>query len=298
MSNITLLDGGMGQELIRRSERAPTPMWSTQVMIDAPELVAEVHADFIAAGARVSTANSYALHHDRLAGSGQEHLFEALLRTSVDLAVAARDAAPGGGRVAGSIGPLRASYRPDLHPPAEEAVDLYAEVATILAPGCDLLICETVASLDHAHSVLVGAKVAGLPVWLSLTVDDAEGRRLRSGEPLAAALDIAAERADAILVNCSTPEAIPAALDVLAGSGLPFGAYANGFERITEAFLQDRPTVASLSARRDLTPERYAQHALRWADTGATLIGGCCEVGPDHIAAVGQALRDAGHALV
>ncbi len=296
MSNITLMDGGMGQELIHRAGGAPTSLWATQVMIERPELIGTVHDDFFAAGARLAKTNSYAVHRDRLIGSGFEDRFAPLLRTAVEQATAARDRA-GGGSIAGCLGPLRASYRPDLHPPAEEAMDLYCEVATILAPGCDLLICETVASLDHARGALMGAQWGGLPVWLSLTVDDGDGTRLRSGEPLAAALDLAGLGAAAILVNCTTPESIPAALAILSRAGLPFGAYANGFERITDAFLQDRPTVDTLAARRDLSPERYAEHALRWADLGATLIGGCCEVGPSHIAATARALAAAGHTL-
>ncbi|SNR65296.1 homocysteine S-methyltransferase family protein [Puniceibacterium sediminis] len=296
MSVITLMDGGMGQELIHRAGGAPTPLWATQVMIDTPDLVGAVHDDFFAAGARMAKTNSYAVHRDRLVGTGYEDRFAALLRTSVDQAVASRDRA-GGGLAAGCLGPLRASYRPDLHPPAEEAIPLYAEVAQILTPGCDLLICETVASLDHARSVLKGASSAGLPVWLSLTVMDTDGTRLRSGEPLAAVQEIAQGGAQAILVNCSAPEAIPAALQILSHASLPFGAYANGFERITPEFLLDKPTVESLSARRDLTPEIYADHVLRWADIGATLIGGCCEVGPAHIAAVAQSLTAAGYKL-
>ncbi len=296
MSAITLMDGGMGQELIHRSGRAPSPLWATDVMIDTPDLVGTVHDAFFAAGARMAKTNSYALHRDRLHGTEHADRFTDLLRLSVSQAVASRDRA-GGGLVAGCIGPLRASYRPDLHPPVPEATVLYAEVARLLAPGCDLLICETVASLDHARSILSGALQADLPVWLSLTVEDSDGTRLRSGEPLSEALDIAQQGAASILVNCSAPETIPAALQVLAKSGLPFGAYANGFEAITPEFLQDRPTVASLSARRDLTPEIYATHALRWADLGATLIGGCCEVGPAHIEAVAERLASAGHTL-
>jgi S-methylmethionine-dependent homocysteine/selenocysteine methylase len=91
---------------------------------------------------------------------------------------------------------------------------------------------------------------------------------------------------------------MPAALNALKGAGLPFGAYANGFTRITEDFLKDKPTVDSLEARRDLGPEAYARHALAWVDMGATIVGGCCEVGPAHIAELARALRTAGHRVV
>lgn len=295
MTDITLLDGGLGQELVHRAGDTPTNLWSTQVMIDHPGLVQQVHADYFAAGATVATTNTYAIHRDRLADDAQDS-FAALHAQALAEATAARDA-HGSGRIAGSIGPLIASYRPDIHPPAARAVPLYAEVAQLLAPTCDLLICETVASLAHARAVLDGAKDKGLPVWLSITVDDRDGRRLRSGEPVGGILPIAYEGAAAVLVNCSAPEAIHASLAILSRGNLPCGAYANGFERITSDFLQDKPTVATLSSR-DLSPAAYATHAMRWIDAGATIVGGCCEVGPAHIAAVAQAITAAGHRIV
>lgn len=107
-----------------------------------------------------------------------------------------------------------------------------------------------------------------------MTVDDADGTRLRSGEAVAAlAPVIAAHGPAAVLANCSVPEAMAAALEVLAGFGLPFGAYANGFTHIAPAFLADSPTVEALSARHDLTPEVYAGMAMSWVAQGATILG-------------------------
>lgn len=297
MSDVILLDGGMGQELVHRSGAAPTPLWATRVMLDHPGLVRAVHADYFAAGATVATVNSYAIHRDRLAGQGLEDQFESLLALALAEARAAREA-HGTGRIAGSLGPLRASYRPDLHPPHAQAVALYAEGARQLAPGVDLLLCETVASLAQARAVLEAALPTGLPVWLSVTVDDEDGRRLRSGERVAEVAAIARDGAAALLANCSAPEAMPAALAALARAGLPFGAYANGFHEITKDFLKDRPTVASLTARPDLSPAGYARSALGWVADGASIVGGCCEIGPAHIAELARQLRAAGHRIV
>lgn len=290
MTQITLLDGGMGQELVRRSGQTPTPLWSTQVMVDHPGMVAAVHADYRAAGATVHTANTYAIHRDRLAGTPLEDQFETLIASALQ-------EAQGTGRIAGSIGPLVASYRPDVHPAHDIAVPLYAEVAGLLAPQVDLIICETVASLAHARAALNGALPTGKPVWLSVTVDDEDGSRLRSGEPVAALLDIS-QSASALLANCSAPEAMSAAMDAFAKGDLPFGAYANGFTQITKDFLKNKPTVDALSARRDLGPDAYAAFALGWIDQGASIVGGCCEVGPAHIARLAQAIRDAGHQVI
>lgn len=297
MTTITLLDGGMGQELVHRAGDRPTPLWSTSVMMEHPGMVQTVHADYFDAGATIATTNTYCIHHDRLEKAGLDGQFAPLHEIALNEALAARRTA-GHGRIAGSIGPLVASYRPDTHPPHDEAVRKYAEVAQILAPHVDLILCETVASLAHARAILEGAATAGLPVWLSVTVDDLDGTRLRSGEPVAEAARLGAELgAAALLANCSAPEAMSAALDQLKTAGLPFGAYANGFTRITKEFLQDSPTVDALTARRDLGPETYARFVMGWVEQGATIVGGCCEVGPDHIREIARALTAAGHTI-
>lgn len=294
MRDIILLDGGMGQELIHRAGSRPTPLWSTQVMRDRPDLVRAVHDDYRAAGATVQTANTYAILRDRLAGSAFEDEFEALYDCALT-------AVAGPGAIAGSLGPLGASYRPDLLPDHEVAVAAYAEIATLLAPRVDILLGETIVSLAHAKAVLEAAKPMGKRVWLSFSVMDVDGSKLRSGEPLE---DVCAGLgdADAILVNCSVPEAVDTAVDVLAGvdalADKPFGAYANGFTHIADGFLGNRPTVDALTARKDLGPETYARFAMGWIDRGASIVGGCCEVGPAHISALGAAIRAAGHRIV
>jgi hypothetical protein len=86
----------------------------------------------------------------------------------------------------------------------------------------------------------------------------------------------------------------PAALKPL---GKPFGAYANGFTHISGNFLKDAPTVKELTHRHDLTPEKYADFAMAWVAQGATIVGGCCEVGPAHIRHLRARLRAEGHRL-
>lgn len=298
MSEITLLDGGMGQELVHRSGDVPTPLWSTQVMVDRHGLVAEVHRDYFDAGATVATTNTYAIHRDRLVPAGIEHRFAELHALALAEAQTARDTF-GRGRIAGSIGPLAASYRPELHPDPAEAVPLYREIADILADQSDLLILETVAGLAQTSAASQAAAATGKPFWVAFTVDDEDGTKLRSGEDVAEAAKLARDQgADALLANCSAPEAMPGALEKLMGHGLPIGAYANAFTQITKEFLRDEPTVDALHARRDMGPDVYADHAMKWVELGATIVGGCCETGPAHIAAIAARLEDSGHVIV
>jgi homocysteine S-methyltransferase len=284
--SLTFLDGGMGQELVKRASAAPTGLWATQVMVDQPELVRAVHAEYFAAGAEIATANTYAVHRDRFTGTPLAERFEDLHRTALRMAVEARDA-HGSGRVAGALGPLGWTYDPQAGLPSEQAAPLFAEIAAIHAEMAELLLIETAASVEQARGALIGACGAGLPVWLSVTVDDGAGDRLRSGEPVEAIAALAAEfPVEALLVNCSTPEAVTQALPHLAGAGLPFGAYANGFTKIAASYTEKFATVDALEARRDLDPAAYADFAARWSEMGATIIGGCCEVGPAHIRAL------------
>jgi S-methylmethionine-dependent homocysteine/selenocysteine methylase len=289
--DITLLDGGLGQELLARSAAAPTGLWSTQFLIDRPELVRELHSDYFSAGADVATTNSYAILPDRLCPFGLENRFVELQRLACQLAVSARDE-HGQGLVAGSMGPVGRSYRPDLAPPIEEAASLYAEIAAIQEPYVDIFLCETMSSVAQARGAVMGASSGRRPVWLAVSVDDEDGTRLRSGEAITEILPLLSEfDLAALLVNCSPPEAVSQALPLLAGQGIPLGAYANGFVKIAPDYLQEGATVDLLQARKNLGPEVYTQFAEDWIKQGATIIGGCCEVGPAHIEELAKRLK-------
>lgn len=286
---ITLLDGGMGQELVRRMGEA-TPLWAMQALIDAPELVRAVHDDFFAAGAEVATTNTYAVLPDRLAAFGLSERLGELIETGCRLAVEARDAA-GHGLVAGALGPLGFSYQPDNAPPPETAAEIYAEVARHHAPLVDVLIIETMSSVDQARGAMMGAGVVGKPIWLALSVDDGDGTKLRSGEDLADIAPLIAEFAPArVLLNCSRPEAVSEGLPILATLHPHVGAYANGFTRIADDFNAIGATTDLLSSRQDLGPAAYAAFAQDWVAAGARTVGGCCEVGPAHIAEMARCL--------
>ena len=281
--SITLLDGSIGQELVKGLGESPTPLWSMRVMLDRPDMVEAVHKSYFEAGAQIATLNSYPVLRDRLKNNGIEDQFEALHLQAQKIANAARDAF-GSGRIASSLGPLGASYRPDLAPPVDEAAKTYAEIIALQDDGVDLHLLETVSGLRLCEGILEGSKAAKKPVWLALSVSDDDGTKLRSGEALADVAPLVEKYAPAaVLLNCSTPEATNQGMSIIKDFGLPFGAYANGFTKITDAFKVVNQTVDTLQARTDLTPKAYADFAETWADMGATIIGGCCEVGPDHI---------------
>jgi homocysteine S-methyltransferase len=300
MTKITLLDGSIGQELVKLSGDKPTPLWSTSVMMNDPSLVLKVHDSYFQAGSTVATTNTYTLLPDRMekAGLGNDQL-DALITTAISLARESRDL-NGSGRIAGSIGPLEGSYRPQACPPVEQAAERYKQTVALLAPSVDVLLIETMSSVEQAEGALRACCGKGKPVWLGVTVDDHDGSRLRSLEPLEDLKPLVEQyQPDAVLIMCSRPEVITDALDTLRTFQKPFGAYANGFSCISKEFvMMDAPTVDALHARHDLTPQAYGDYCMKWIRQGATIIGGCCEVGPAHIAEVANRIRAAGYEIV
>lgn len=295
MSTVTLLDGAIGQEIVHRAGGRPTPLWSTSVMIDRPEIVRQVHALYFEAGATIATTNTYAVHRDRLEKHGLADRLPELLDTALSEADAARSTF-GSGRIAGALGPMGASYRPDICPPPEQAEAAYSEIVQIMDKRVDLFLIETASSVSQAEGALRGAAHGTKPVWLSVSVMDDDGSRLRSGEELVELARLVDRyRPQAVLVNCSRPEVVANGLAIIKSFGKPFGAYANGFTQITEAFLEESPTVDALEARNDLDPAAYAEFAMAWVGQGATIVGGCCEVGPNHIKELAHQLTVAGY---
>ena len=273
----------MGQELRKRTQAPTTPLWSAQVMRDEPALVATVHRDYIAAGADVITVNTYVATPQRLARDGDPAWFDSLHKAALDAAHSARDDSDRRVRIAGCLPPLVASYHAEHVPDDATCRRDYARLVEAQASGVDLFLAETMSLTREAVAAARAARASGLPAWIAFTVDDQDGTRLRSGESLIdAAKAVVDIGVDAILINCSAPEAITAAMPILAQQGIPFGGYANGFEAAAE--LEAGGTVDALSAREGMTPAVYAGHVQDWMDAGATLIGGCCEIGPAHIA--------------
>lgn len=294
---ITLLDGGMGQELLKRSSKDITPLWSTQVMIDEPDIVRDVHIDYIFAGARVITLNAYTMTPERLARDGQIEDFETLQVAAINAAISAREAA---GipevKIAGCLPPLVASYHAEVTPKYEAMLKSYSKIVAIQAPHVDVFLCETMSSIAEAKAALVAAKESGLPVWVSLTIEDNDQGLLRSGEALLDAVAMLDEfGADAKLLNCSKPEAILASWSKMKSDQGLTGAYGNGFTSIDS--LKPGGTVKSMQSRTDLGPAAYAEFAMEWVTNGAGLIGGCCEVGPAHIAELSKRLIENGYAV-
>jgi homocysteine S-methyltransferase len=286
-SQVTILDGAMGTELKARGAEVPdyrSSAWSAVALVRDPGAVKQVHRDYIDAGAQVVTANNYAVVPRLLVRVGMEDRLEELTRTACRLARTARDES---GRsdvqVAGSLPPLETTYRADLVPADGELGETYGRIARILGGEVDLALAETLTTAREAVAAARAARFAGFRIWVSwnLALDAA---RLRGGESLTTAVRaLDGLPVEAFLVNCvPTGHVLEALEELRAATDRPIGAYANSN---TNALNQE---ALDACAGTILGPEAYADVAASWVAAGATLIGGCCDTNPAHIAALAR----------
>jgi len=297
MPALTLLDGGTGRELKRIGAPFRQPEWSALALIEAPDLVRRVHQAYVDAGADVITTNSYALvpFHigaERFAADG-----ERLAALAGWLARQAAQAARRPVRVAASLPPICGSYRADWFDPVFARPILEVLVGA-LAPYVDHWQAETLSAISEAELVRAVLGTDTRPLWLSFTLNDERmpGQpRLRSGESVRAATAAAVRLgAAAILFNCSQPEvmgdaldAARAALDVAGRRDVELGVYANAFAP-QRADAEANSDVTRI--RDDLTPAGYLDWATDWVARGASIVGGCCGIGPEHIEQLAKSL--------
>lgn len=283
-----LLDGGLGRELRFRGVELSETIWSAIALLEAPEILQQIHFDYIKAGADVITTNTYGVIRTDLAKEGIEYRFAELNLLACKLAEEARKQADSNTLIAGSLPPLRGSFRADLVGPFEEIEPLYREQAHILSPHVDLLICETMSSAKEGRAAAHAACSTGKPVWVSWTLDEDYSGRLRSGETVQEAVKALEDLPiSGFLANCCAPESISSFLSQIKASEVQYrGGYANTFNPVPKTWTLggEKETDGLLPLREDLSPESYVSHVARWLDLDANVIGGCCGTRPAHIA--------------
>ncbi|MEU1720858.1 homocysteine S-methyltransferase [Actinomadura sp. ATCC 39365] len=276
-----VLDGGLSTHLESLGADLRDELWSARLLLEQPELIRRVHADYYAAGADVATTASYQATIPGFQRRGLDRSeAERLIRLSVELAGQARDEA-GRGLVAASVGPYGAylangaEYTGDYDLDEEGLLAWHRPRWEILAAaGADLLACETIPSYAEARA-LAGllAATPEVKAWVSFSCRDAE--HINDGTPIdrAAALFSGNPQVVAVGVNCTAPRHIPGLVARLSG-GLPVVVYPNS----GETWDAERRRWLGLS-----DPVEYGLAAKEWERAGASLIGGCCRTTPEHI---------------
>lgn len=293
---VTVLDGGMGGEIQARVEGAGHGLWSAKALVEAPQVVLEIHREYIEAGARIITTNTYSTIPSYLGKEGMQDQYLDYARLAGEIARRAVDESGRAGvRVAGSVPPLSESYRPDLVPPASEALPIYQNLVSTLSPFVDLFICETMSCAEEAFNAASQAVAhgGGKPVFVSWTLNETPGRGLRSGESITTAyerlqsLDVAG-----YMFNCTCPEAIVIGLEELCAlTDKPVGCYANRMNTVPDGWTLDNDITTG--RRTDITTDYFIDMCVQCVDAGATIIGGCCGIGPTDIKALAGKLAAA-----
>jgi S-methylmethionine-dependent homocysteine/selenocysteine methylase len=273
---VLLMDGALGTELVRRGFPLSSGLWSAAALLDDPNLVQNIHRDYVLAGAELLTANTFRTHRRNLEAKGLGECARDLTKKAVELArhEAMRSSHPVW--VAGSQAPLGDCYSPEQVPDDETLLREHAETArNLAAAGVDVILVETQNTIREASVAASVAASTGLPVLVSFVCG--QDSRLLSGESLTDAVNaIRPFHPAAVLVNCLPAFAVPKALSelMLQAPDVPVGVYAN-----TGCYDARQDWQATPMER----PDIYAQEALRWRDLGAKLIGGCCGTTPAHI---------------
>ncbi len=288
---VLLLDGGMGQELFSRGLARSDRLWGARALIDAPDVVRQIHDEYLAAGADVITTNTYSTSLPSLELGGVADRFAELNETAGRLATQAREEHGRDVLIAGSLPPLGGSYRPDQVGDDLWMVDHYRQMAEALAPFVDVLLAETLSTSAEARAAASAAVSVARPIWISWTVD-ADGRLL-GGETVTSAAS--GMKINGVLANCAPPEAITRAIPEVVDSGAErVGGYANAFAGVPHGWDVTTVGIDRLGERPDMDPDAYAAIAQEWLDRGASVIGGCCRIGPDHIAALRRLIDERG----
>ena len=279
--NYTLLDGGLATALEDQGNTFTSELWTGELLKSAPDQIRDAHAAFVDAGAEIIITSTYQVSFPGCIAKGWTHqeVVDAL-KNSIQLA---RDAkAP---KVAASIGPYGAyladgsEYRGNYDATEEQIREFHKERLEILiACKPDYLAIETVPEIREARVLLQLLKGMNntIPVWIAFSCKDES--HLCSGESFKDAAKVSKELgADYIGINCTSPELVTSLLESAKEYG-PFVVYPNAGRTWNEKLKRLEGSSVKLSD----------QHIEEWAQCGATIIGGCCGIGPKEIAQVSK----------
>jgi homocysteine S-methyltransferase len=303
-SDVLILDGAMGTELERRGRRLDDPLWSARALIEAPDLIAQVHRDYLMAGAGVIVTASYQASVEGFVSAGVDvREAAALIARAARIAVrtrdevwAALDDAERGRRVrpivAGGLGPYGAfladgsEFRGDYPLDTRRIADFHRpRIEALLEGGAQMLAFETVPSRGEAE-ILLDVMERDFPdavAWVAFSARD--GARISDGEAVETAVAALAARPSlaAVGINCTAPEHIAELIGRIASvMAKPIVVYPNAggaWDSAAHAW-REEPHAGLLPA---LAPS--------WRAAGARLIGGCCRTTPADIAALAAVSR-------
>ncbi len=276
-----LMDGGMGSEFDRRGLTTPT-IWSGGPMITHPDLVREVHEDYIEAGAEIIITNTFSTGRDVLEQVDLEDKIVLANRQGIEAAVQARSntGTEDSVVIAASVSTISPKAHAEVPVPYEKALETYREqLAEMAKGGADVAVGEMLIRISDTLAVIDAAAELGLPVWVGLSlVPDGDELYLgiqdrHGGETLQDAMDAIKDRdiATVFIMHTSVDDTASGLEIVKKNWSGTFGAYAHF------------PRAGGPIPGQGIEPQQYLEYAKVWSEQGALIIGGCCGTRPDHI---------------
>jgi methionine synthase / methylenetetrahydrofolate reductase(NADPH) len=287
-----LCDGAMGTLLYARGVNYEQCF--DALNLSQPELILNIHREYISAGAQVIETNSFGANRAKLEAYNLGDRVREINMRAVKLAREAREVSGQSVFVAGAVGPSgRPLQAPDEHRLSELRTIFREQVNALQDGGADLLILETFSNLAELRQAILAAKESGLPIIAQMSFYE-DGHTLSGQSAARVAAVLSDLGVDVIGANCSVGPA--ATFDVLEEMIAEANRHQDGLKSATHLF-SAQPN-AGLPTRIDnrffyvSTPDYFADYALRFAKAGVRLIGGCCGTTPHHIAAMRKALDE------
>ncbi len=280
---VIVCDGAMGTYLNQKG--VSYDRCFDELNLSKPELICEVHREYIEAGAEIIETNSFGGNRFRLATHGLEGSLREINLKSAKLAREAREITGVDVFVAGSIGPLGKPIEPFGKIKIEDAKDAFKEQAeALLEGGADLFMIETISRVDEMVAAIEAVKtVADIPIVAQVTFTE-EGSTYFGSSPAQMAQKLLPLEVDVIGANCSVgPQKMLEVIEQLTELGVPYiSAQPNaGLPK----YFGGRFIYLS-------SPDYFAEYARLFARTGARIIGGCCGTTPEHIRKVAAITED------
>jgi homocysteine S-methyltransferase len=291
--NVLILDGGMATSLEAKGFDLSGSLWSARVLVDNPMAIRDVHVEHARAGADIVTSASYQASRSGFINAGlTEDDYLRALELSLILAQSAADEVGSEAkrtvRVAASVGPYGATladgseYRGDYNVTKEFLIDFHGQrLHDIEQHEPDLLAIETVPSIIELDAInhLLNNEFRHLSAWVSCSAPN--GETISDGTAIADAYRLlTAPNIVARGINCTKPEFIDSLLTRAGGEG-PYVVYSNA-GRTWDADNRVWLDAGSLTIPDDTVKS--------WISHGATMVGGCCGLGVEHISAVAALL--------
>jgi homocysteine S-methyltransferase len=286
-----VLDGGMGQELLARGMKPNGTLWSANALLDENyhQLVLDTHRDFVKAGAEVIVTTTFTTRRKRLRDNNVEDKFEYLNKKAGQIAFDVKKEFPNI-FVAGGLPPQNLTYEADDRS-EEEIVKNLNEQAKLLNPYVDFFYFDVWSSIKEFKCGIKAIKEFNKPYLVGIHIS--EGKKLPSGENISDIKNIIDDKILGIMLSCVSPENYEINLNELKSLNVPFGFKINGFITTnpkngyssTFTKLNGNPNEF-LGHREDLTPQKIGKIVKRFKESGATILGGCCETRPSHIGAM------------